>query len=76
MSQSTNDDATQISPEALTLTWVTLTAVMRNYDLLSHGWASLVEARRLIEVEVREQHGDDAWASMIDDNTTTPAEER
>lgn len=64
MSQPTDEDTTEISPEALALTWVTLTAVMGNYELLSPGAASLIEARRLIEVEVREQHGDDAWASM------------
>jgi len=53
-----------IGEDALATTWKTLTDVARNYEPGSLGEASLIEARRLIEVEVRAQHGDDAWEDL------------
>jgi len=55
-----------ISAEDLTVTWRTLMSVASNYEMGSIGEASLIEARRLIEVEMRAQHGDNAWEVMCD----------
>lgn len=41
--------------------WDGLTAIANNYEVGGEGWRSLVEARRLTEVEVRMQHGDGVW---------------
>lgn len=59
-------DIQSIDAADLMITWRTLTDVATNYELGSLGEASLIEARRLIEVEIREQYGDDAWASLRD----------
>jgi hypothetical protein len=48
----------------LATTWRTLRTVAGNYELGSIGHASLIEACRLIEVEIRAQHGDAAWGSL------------
>lgn len=45
----------------LAITWRTLRAVAGNYVYGSRGEAQLIEARRLIGLEIREQHGDKAW---------------
>lgn len=60
----------QITPEDLAITWQTLMAVARNYDIGTESQACLIEARRLVEVEVRLQHGDDAWQKMLDGSLT------
>ena len=57
---------TPIALRVLTATWRGLTAVMESYEMTGEGWRTLVEARRLVEVEVREQHGDAAWSRMVD----------
>lgn len=56
---------TPITVDDLATTWRTLGQVAGNYFLGSQGEALLVEARRLIEIEIREQHGDQAWARVI-----------
>jgi hypothetical protein len=53
-----------VASDDLARTWLTLTAVARNYAMGSSGEACLVEARRLIEVEMRAQHGDEVWAAL------------
>jgi hypothetical protein len=58
------DSVETITANDLAITWCTLMAVARNYEPGSLGEAELIEARRLIEVEVRAQHGDDAWEAL------------
>jgi len=53
-----------ISAEDLTATYLGLIAIADNYEPGSLGEASLIEAQRLTEVEMRAQHGDEAWAAM------------
>lgn len=47
----------------LATTWRTLLQIAHNYHLGSPGEATLIEARRLTEVEMRALYGDEAWAS-------------
>jgi len=55
----------QIIPlDQLRATWVGLTATMDWYEVGGEGWAALVEARRLVEVEIRAQHGVAAWDAL------------
>jgi len=53
-----------IGEDALTLTYLGLIAVADNYEAGSLGEASLIEAQRMVEVEMRAQHGDEAWTTM------------
>lgn len=53
-----------ITADDLAAAWRTLMAVARNYEAGSSGEATLIEARHLVEVEVRVQHGDSVWATM------------
>lgn len=69
---SGDEDVEAVSVDDLRVAWQTLTTVMRNYEAGSLGEASLVEARRLIEVEVRMQHGDEAWGAMVDSSEGRP----
>jgi hypothetical protein len=64
------DEIAPIALDDLTVTWRTLAAVTHNYRFASPGEATLVEARRLVEVEVRSQHGDEAWAEMTGNDST------
>jgi len=59
----------RVSFHELAITWKTLLSVSHNYEAGSLGEASLIEARRLIEAEVRAQHGDESWASLHADNS-------
>lgn len=52
---------TQISLTELITTWRTLRKTSLEYRMGSQDEASLIEARRLIEVEIRARYGDDAW---------------
>jgi hypothetical protein len=61
-----DETITPVSANALTITWRTLMDVARNYELGSPGEAHLIDARRLIEIEMRTQHGDDAWTALRD----------
>lgn len=56
----------QSSVSDLTVTWCTLRAVMDNYVGGSPGEATLVEACRLVEIEMRAQHGDAAHEALHD----------
>jgi hypothetical protein len=49
--------ADPVSLEALKQTWAGLTALMGLYQTGSSPWATLCEARRLVEVEARAQYG-------------------
>jgi hypothetical protein len=53
-----------ISADDLAITWRTLRTVADNYSMGSTGEAALIEARRLVEVEMRAQHGDEAWEGL------------
>ena len=66
----TEEEVVEIDLDDLATAWRTLMAVSSNYKLGSQGQANLIEARRLIEVEVRVQHGDEAWTAMRDGNAT------
>jgi hypothetical protein len=48
----------------LEVTWRTLTAMMNNYFTGGEGYSALVEARRLVEVEMREQGYETQWADL------------
>jgi hypothetical protein len=61
------DDIRLVGIADLATTWRTLTDVADNYSMTSPGWASLIEARRLIEVEIRAQHGDAVWTDLVAD---------
>jgi len=54
----------QSSVSDLTVTWWTLRAAADNYESGSPGEATLIEACRLIEIEVRAQHGDAAQEAL------------
>ena len=54
----------RVSENELVTTWRTLAAVAHNYEWGSPGNLCLIEACRLIEVEIRVQHGDHIWATL------------
>jgi hypothetical protein len=60
----TDEDITSIALTDLRTTWRTLMMVAGNYSAGSKGEASLIEARRLVEMEIRAQHGDAAWGAL------------
>jgi hypothetical protein len=59
---------TQIPLTELITTWRTLRKTSLEYHMGSQGEASLIEARRLIEVEIRARYGDDAWLRVTHNN--------
>jgi len=58
---------TLIPIDELVATWTGLTAVMDWYETGGEGWRALVEARRLVEVEIRAQYGEAAWEREVAD---------
>lgn len=58
------DDITPIALADLTTTWRTLTQIIGNYKPGSAGSMTIIEARRFVEVELRSQHGDQAWTEV------------
>lgn len=68
------DSTTSIELDDLAVTWRTLTRVFGNYHMGSPGEATLIEARRLVEVEIRALHGDEAWASVTNADQEGPTD--
>lgn len=60
------DEITPISADKLSVTWLTLTTLMDNYNAFGIGWEELLRAKRLVEIEIRSQHGDEVWAQITD----------
>lgn len=46
----------------------TLKAIRDNYKMEAAEWGSLVEAKRLVMIEIRLQHGEEAWKKVDRDN--------
>ena len=59
-----DDEITPIPLDLLATTWTGLNAVAANYTFMGKGWEQLVMARRLVEIEIRSQHGDAAWEEV------------
>jgi hypothetical protein len=64
--QQASVEERQISLDDLETTWQTLRTAAQNYHSGSEGDFALTEARRLVEVEIRSQHGDEAWKRVTD----------
>lgn len=56
--------AQPIKLKNLTVTWRTLRDMRENYPPGSTGHSSLIDAARWVEIEVRAQHGDEAWTLL------------
>lgn len=59
-----SDEITPIPLDDLAATWRGLNAVAENYQFMGKGWEQLIMARRLVEIEIRDQHGDRAWEEI------------
>jgi hypothetical protein len=59
------NDIVTVAAEDLVTAWRTLHTAAQNYQLGSKGEERLIEAARLMEVELRTQHGDEVWAALM-----------
>lgn len=59
-----DDIIVPIEWDVLKATYDGLYAVMNNYDTNGGGWETLVEAKRLVEIEMREQGYERQWKAL------------
>lgn len=68
MPETERPESARVSLEDATIAWRVLLACAANWPADPRECGVLIEARRLVEMEVREQHGDEAWRQMVGDD--------
>ena len=61
------NEMVNISWSELEKAWLVVTRMLDNYDSGGQGWATLVAARRVIEIEMKVQGYEKQWERLVND---------